>query len=256
LHNKVLIVTGSTGIGAATARLAVSAGARVMIATGDEVSGLEIAAESGAETWFGDVSRPGSAESILTHCLSKFGRVDALFNVAGLSGRRFGDGPAHECTDEGWETTLSHNLTGMFHLCRAVLGRMLQQEPAANGVRGAILNLGSVLAESPESRHFATHAYAAAKGGVVALSRSMAAYYAPHGIRINVLEPGLVRTPASERAAGPELQDFVRKKQPLTSGMVDPGDVAHTALFLLGDQARSITGAVLPVDAGWCVTGV
>jgi NAD(P)-dependent dehydrogenase (short-subunit alcohol dehydrogenase family) len=100
-------------------------------------------------------------------------RVDALFNAAGLSGRRFGDGPVHECTPQGWEITLAHNLTVVFQMCRAVAGRMLDQDPGEDGMRGSILNMGSVLAESPEPRHFATHAYAAAKGGVEAMSRSI-----------------------------------------------------------------------------------
>jgi NAD(P)-dependent dehydrogenase (short-subunit alcohol dehydrogenase family) len=133
---------------------------------------------------------------------------------------------------------------------------MMAQGVDGNGVRGAIVNMGSVLAEAPEPRHFATHAYAAAKGAVVAMSRSMAAYYAPHRIRINVLAPGLVRTPASERAGSPEVLEFIQKKQPLTGGMVDADDVARAALFLLSEGARSITGEAIAVDGGWSVTGV
>jgi NAD(P)-dependent dehydrogenase (short-subunit alcohol dehydrogenase family) len=256
LHGKTLIVTGSTGIAAATARLAAEAGASLLIAASDEESGIELAASLSAELWTGDLARPAAADSILAHCLSKFGRVDALCNAAGLSGRRFGDGPVHECTDEGWATTFAQNLDILFRMCRAVTARMLDQAPAANGLRGVILNVGSVLAESPEPRHFPTHAYAAAKGAVVALSRSMAAYYAPHGIRVNVLAPGLVRTPMSERAAAPALHDFVAKKQPLAAGMVDAADVARAALFLMADMSPSITAQVLTVDAGWSVTGV
>ena len=257
MKGKVLIITGSVGIPAAFAHLAAGAGARLVVATGDELSGWELAERTGAEVWAGDLTRAESAESVVAQCLSKFGRVDALFNAAGMSGRRFGDGPAHECTDEGWDATLAQNLGIMFRMCRAAIGRMLEQEAGEDGIRGAILNMGSVLAEAPEPRHFATHAYAAAKGAVVSMTRSMAAYYAPHKIRINAVAPGLVRTPASERAASDtELVEFIRKKQPLTGGMVDAGDVARAALFLLSEEARSITGEVLAVDAGWRVTGV
>ena len=256
MHGKTLIVTGSTGIGAATARLAAEAGAHVLIATGDEASGIDLAGELSAELWTGDLSRPAAADSVLAQCLSKFGRVDALCNAAGLSGRRFGDGPVHECTDEGWEITLAQNAGILFRMCRAVVARMLVQAPGADGLRGAILNIGSVLADSPEPRNFATHVYAAAKGAVVALSRSMAAYYAPHHIQVNVLAPGLVRTPISERAAAPALHEFIAKKQPLAGGMVDAGDVARAALFLLGGSSHAVTGQVLSVDAGWSVTGV
>jgi NAD(P)-dependent dehydrogenase (short-subunit alcohol dehydrogenase family) len=254
LHGKVLIVTGSTGIAAATVRLAAADGAHVVVATSDETSGWELAEQTGIEPWVGDLTRPTAADSALAHCLSRFGRVDALFNASGLSGRRFGDGPVHETSDDGWELTLSHNLKVMFQMCRAVTARMLQQQPGESGVRGAIVNIGSVLAGAPEPRHFATHAYAAAKGAAVAMTKSMAAYYAPHRIRVNVLAPGLVRTPASERAGNPELLAFLEKKQPLTGGMVDAGDVARAALFLLGDGARAITGEVIAVDGGWSVT--
>jgi NAD(P)-dependent dehydrogenase (short-subunit alcohol dehydrogenase family) len=252
LQGKILIVTGSTGIGAAAVLLAAAGGARVTIATGDPESGWELAQQTGAEVWVGDLTRPDSAGSVLAQCLSKFGRVDALFNIAGLSGRRLGDGPAHECTDEGWEITLSHNLGIMFRMCRAVIGRMLEQEVGEGGMRGAILNMGSVLVETPEPRHFATHAYAAAKGAVISMSRSMAAYYAPHGIRINAIAPGLVRTPVSRPSEDhPELLEWIRKKQPLAGGMIDAEDVARVAIFLLSEDARSVTGEVLAVDAGW-----
>ncbi len=257
LEGKAWIVTGSTGIGAASARMAVAAGARLLVATADEQSGWELAAEIGAECWVGDLVRPASAESVVSQCLSKFGRVDALFNAAGLSGRRFGDGPVDECTDEGWDITLAQNLRTTFLMCRAAVGRMLQQAPGPSGIRGAILNMGSVLSESPEPRHFATHAYAAAKGGVVALSRSMAAYYAPHKIRVNVIAPGLVRTPLSERSeADPELNQFLKNKQPLAEGLIDAREVARAALFLLSDEARAISGDLLRLDAGWSMTGV
>jgi len=257
MQGKALIVTGSTGIAAATARLAAQAGARLVIATSDPDSGWELAAATGAECWVGELSLVNSADSVLGVCVARFGRVDALFNAAGLSGRRFGDGPVHECSDEGWDVTLQHNLRTTFQMSRAIIERMLQQEPEPDGVRGVILNMGSVLAEAPEPRHFATHAYAAAKGAVVAMSRSMAAYYAPHKIRVNVIAPGLVRTPASERSqANPELSEFLQKKQPLTAGMVDAEDVARAALFLLGPDSRSVTGDVLTVDGGWSVAGV
>jgi NAD(P)-dependent dehydrogenase (short-subunit alcohol dehydrogenase family) len=254
-HGKALIITGTTGIGAAAARLARAEGASLLVAGRDEESCFSLGAELGCECWVGDLLEKNAAESILSHCMAKFARVDGLFNVAGLSGRRFGDGPVHECSDEGWEVTMANNLTTMFRMCRAVVGRMMEQAAGEGGIRGSILNMGSVLAESPEPRHFATHAYAAGKGAAIAMSRSMAAWYAPHKIRVNVIAPGLVRTPMSQRAQqNPELLEFMKKKQPLAEGMVEAEDVARTALFLLSDDARSITGQVVTVDAGWSVT--
>ena len=255
-EDKVLIVTGSTGIAAAAVRLASVAGANLVVATSDEHSGWELASETGADCWVGDLTRPASAESVVAQCLARFARVDALFNAAGLSGRRFGDGPLDEVSDEGWEGAIAHNLNTTFFMCRAVVSRMLQQALRPDGLRGAILNMGSVLSESPEPRHFATHAYAAAKGAVVALSRSMAAYYAPRKIRVNVIAPGLVRTPLSERSeADPELNKFLKNKQPLAEGLIDAREVARAALFLLSDEARAISGDLLRLDAGWSMTG-
>jgi NAD(P)-dependent dehydrogenase (short-subunit alcohol dehydrogenase family) len=255
MKDRILIVAGVTGIGAEAARLAAGEGARIVMAASDEVTGLELAAETGSEIWLGDLAAPGAAESVLAQCLSRFGRVDALFNATGLSGRRHGDGPVDECTDEGWDLILRNNLTVTFRFCRAVAGRMLQQQPGEDGLRGSILNTASALASVPDPRHFATHAYAAAKGGIAALTRAMAAYYAQHGIRVNALAPGVVRTPASVAGAPPELAAFLEKKQPLSGGMVEAGDAARAALFLLGGGARPITGAVLDVDGGWSVSG-
>src|SRR5690606_19287991 len=98
-------------------------------------------------------------------------------------------------------------------------------------------------------------AYAASKGAVIAMSQSAAAYYAPHGIRINVIAPGLVRTPMSRRAQeNPAIVDYMRVKQPLAGDLLEAGDVASAALFLLGPGSRSITGQVLSVDGGWTVS--
>ena len=256
LRGQVLIVTSSAGIGAATARLAAAAGARLLIASSDSLTGWELAEATKADCWIGDLGMPLAADSVVSQCLSRFGRVDAVFNAAGLSGRRFGDGPVDQCTDEGWETTLTQNLSVTFRMCRAVIRRLLEQEAGENGTRGVILNVGSVLDDSPEPRHFATHAYAAAKGGIAALSRSMAAYYAPQKIRVNAVAPGFARTPASERSEGhSELNQFLKQKQPLTNGMLDAEDIARAALFLLSDDARSVTGEVFRVDGGWSVSG-
>jgi NAD(P)-dependent dehydrogenase (short-subunit alcohol dehydrogenase family) len=139
----------------------------------------------------------------------------------------------------------------MFLMCRSALRYWLD---AARP--GTILNMASVLAFSPQAQHFATHAYAASKGAIVAMSRAMAAYYAPHKIRVNVIAPGLVRTPMSARAqSDDELVEFIAHKQPLSEGMLDAADVAATALFLLGDQSRHMTGQVVGVDGGWAVSG-
>jgi NAD(P)-dependent dehydrogenase (short-subunit alcohol dehydrogenase family) len=103
--------------------------------------------------------------------------------------------------------------------------------------------------------HFTTHAYAASKGALLALTKSMAAYYAPHGIRVNAIAPGLVRTPMSARAQQDDtILSFIEQKQPLSEGMLDAADIAAAALFLLGQDSRHITGQVIAVDGGWEVS--
>ncbi len=177
------------------------------------------------------------------------GGLDVLYHVAGASGRGHGDGPLHECTDDGWRWTLDANLTGAFRTNRAAVRAFLAQ-----GTPGAVLNMASVLALDPAPRWFDTCAYAAAKGGVVALTRYGAARYAAAGIRFNVLAPGLIDTPMAARAVGdPAIVQYLRGKQPLAGGPGQPEDCADAAVFLCSDAARLVTGVVLPVDGGWCV---
>lgn len=251
LKDKVVLVTGSTGIAAATVELAVAEGARVIVASRTPAHGEELARRTGCTFLAADLVLPGAAAEVV----DRVGRLDAVFNVAGISGRKFGDGPVHECTEEGWDVTLDTNVKSMFLVCKAALARMLAQPVAPNGLRGTILNMASVLGFSPEARHFATHAYAASKGAVLAMSKAMAAYYAPHKIRVNAIAPGLVRTPMSERArADPGIRDLMKSKQPLAEDLIDAADVARSAVFLLGDESRRITGDTLVVDAGWSIS--
>jgi NAD(P)-dependent dehydrogenase (short-subunit alcohol dehydrogenase family) len=140
-------------------------------------------------------------------------------------------------------------------MCRAVVNRMLEQEPDGQGIRGAILNMTSILAFHPSPAHFPTHSYAAAKGAIVSLTTTMAAYYAPRMIRVNAVAPSLTRTPMAGRAASdPETVAFAAWKQPLVGGLLEPEDVADAAAFLLSSEARAITGQVLKVDGGFSVS--
>ena len=259
-QNKIFLLTGSTGIAAATAEIAAREGAQIFVTSRTPAHGealvTKIRVTGGVgETYPADLTIADSVSAAVQQCLSRFGRIDALFNVAGISGRKFGDGPIHECTDEGWDFTLETNVKSMFLMCRAVIRQMLTQAPGHNGLRGVVLNMASVLGFSPSSRHFATHAYAASKGAIIALSKSMAAYYAPLKIRVNAIAPALVRTPMSARAQqNAEVLALMKTKQPLVEDLIDAEAVARAALFLLGDDASVITGDVLTVDAGWCVS--
>ncbi|MGH9766979.1 MAG: SDR family NAD(P)-dependent oxidoreductase [Blastocatellia bacterium] len=255
LQNRVCLITGSTGIGAATARLAAREGASVFVVSRDEESCRALEEEIGCSYYVADLTRDGEVTRAVESCLARRDRIDALFNVAGISGRRFGDGPIHECTEEGWDTTIETNIKSMFLMCRAVIRRMLDQSVGENGLRGAILNMASVLAFAPEPKFFATHAYAASKSAIIGLTQAMAAYYAPSKVRVNAIAPGLARTPMSQRAQrNPDLLEFIKTKQPLSEDLIEADDVARAAVFLLSDDARNITGETLSVDAGWGVS--
>ena len=256
LLDKVLLITGSTGIAAATAELAAEAGAKIFVTSRTPENAEALAKKTGGAFLAADLVRSDSASRVVDACVARYGRIDALYNVAGISGRKFGDGPLHECTEEGWETTLDANVKSMFLMCKAALGTMLKQPVAANGLRGTILNMASVLGFSPQAQHFATHAYAASKGAILGMSKSMAAYYATHKIRVNVIAPAHVRTPMSARAQNdPKILDLMKTKQPLAGDLIDAADVARASIFLLGDDSRMITADALTVDAGWSVSG-
>jgi len=249
---KVLLMTGSTGIAEATALGAARQGDSVFVISRDESHCRDLCARLPESGYYAcDLKEEDAVERALTACLTRFGSVDAVFNVAGISGRRFGDGPVHECSAEGWDVTIDSNVRSMFLVCRGILRHWI-----GAGRPGTVLNMSSVLAFSPQAQHFATHAYAASKGAIISLSRAMAAYYAPHKIRVNVIAPALVRTPMSARAqSDEEILEFISHKQPLSGGMLDAADVAEAAMFLLGEESRHITGQVFSVDGGWAVSG-
>jgi NAD(P)-dependent dehydrogenase (short-subunit alcohol dehydrogenase family) len=251
---RCLIVGGTTGLGLAAAARFLEEGARLVIAGRSSDKGAEALAALrplGAVDFFAaDASVPEQVERLFEQALGCLGELDVLYHVAGISGRRHGDGPLHECSDAGWHATLEANLTSTFLTNRAAVRQFLRQESG-----GVILNMASVLGWSPSPHHFDTCAYAATKGGIIALSRLAAARYAPQGIRVNVIAPALIDTPMAARAVGdPAIGHFLRTKQPLAGGPGRPEDCSTAAAFLCSDAARLITGTVLPVDAGWCVS--
>ncbi|MCB0601971.1 MAG: SDR family oxidoreductase [Saprospiraceae bacterium] len=246
LQNKRIVVIGGTGgIGLAAVRAFQEQGAAV-IALGLETE--QLPALDSVQFIAADACEEGASETAIQRCIAEYGGFEALYHVAGGSGRRWGDGPLHAMTTEGWHKTIQLNLDSVMLSNRAAIRHFLDVRQ-----KGSILNLSSVLAIHPAPHYFATHAYATAKAGIIGFSKAIAAYYASADIRVNVLAPGLTNTPMAQRAANnPAIQNYIKTKQPLDGGrMAVPGDLTAAACFLLSDGAGFTTGQVLEISGGW-----
>jgi len=249
----VVIVGGTTGLGLSAAKACIAAGGKV-VCCGRSLKSVESAQQvlgQSALVLSADATESDCADRLIAVAINSFHGFDALYHVAGGSGRKFGDGPLHELTDEGIELTQRLNLTSLLYSNRAAVRSFLARE-----VPGTILNMSSVLAFSPSPQFFATHSYAATKAAVIGFSKSCAAYYAPMNIRFNVVAPALMETPMSTRAvADNAIQAFIKNKQPLDGGRVGATeDLDSAVVYFLSNQSRFVTGQVLAVDGGWCVS--
>ncbi|HET9204426.1 MAG TPA: SDR family oxidoreductase [Acidimicrobiia bacterium] len=255
LAGQVVVVTGASGIAAAGARRFASEGASVFIISIDGDQCRDLAAElghAGPVGWSAaDLTDEAATVSAFAACADRFGDLTGLFAVVGASGRGRGDGPLDQVPLEGWRHTMDINTIPPFLAAREAVKLMKRRDGG-----GSVVLIGSISAMHP-SQYFVTHAYAAAKGAAISLTRSLASHYAHDRIRVNLIAPGLVETPMSARAASdPATVAYAREKQPLAGGFLDPADVAAAAVFLLSDEAGRITGQVLEVDGGWGVTEV
>lgn len=254
LSGQTIVVTGATGIAAAGAHRFAAEGATVFIVSRTPASCEALAADinrqGGTASWGrADLTVEADAEAAFAACRDEYGAIDGLFAVAGGSGRRHGDGPIDEMSLEAWEETTNLNGKPTFLAVREAT-RSMQRAGS-----GSIVVVSSVLATDPSPRLFATHGYAAAKGAALSLVRSMAAYYAPQGVRVNGIAPSLIATPMSQRAAtDPSTMEYIERKQPLAQGMLPPEAVADCALYLLSAEAEYVTGQVIAVDGGWSVS--
>jgi meso-butanediol dehydrogenase/(S,S)-butanediol dehydrogenase/diacetyl reductase len=241
---KVALVTGAgSGIGRETARLLAAEGARVVCLDVDRKRIDEIAAEladAGAEVLGHccDVSDSAACNAAVEAAIARFGRLDVLCNVAGISMMRTLD----EVDDALWSRMIGVNLAGPFYLCRAAL-------PALVATRGNIVNVASQAGLRGYSH---LSAYAAAKGGLVMLTRALAVELAPRSVRVNCVCPGAVLTNIAESisaggALDPDVAMSMMQRHPKIS---PPEDVARAIVFLASDDASSATGAVFAVDGG------
>lgn len=250
---SIVIVGGTSGMGLSAALACLREGAHVTVAGRDDGHAASAVQRLGVGTpcLLGDAIDPALSARTLATAVERFGRVDGVFHVAGGSGRRLGDGPLDQVTDEGWRQTLELNLSALFHTNRTAAQYFLR-----TGHGGSIVNMASVLAYAPAPTHFATHAYAAAKAGVIGLTTSCAAYYASRDIRFNVVAPAVVDTPMARRAAtDPAISTYIAHRQPLDGGRIGrPDDIDGAVIYLLSAESRFVTGQVIAVDGGWSVS--
>jgi len=254
LRNKnIVIIGGTTGIGLSAAKAFIGEGAKVVVVGRNKENVAQVKAElrENAEAIGADATNTGTAILAIDVCMEKFGGFDGLYHVAGGSGRKWGDGPLHELSLDGWNKTLELNLTSLMLSNQAAVKKFLELKKP-----GTILNMGSVLGFSPSPKYFATHAYAAAKSAAIGFSKSIASYYAKDNIRVNVIAPAVAETPMAQRAINDEIiLSFIKTKQPLDNGRIGkPEDMDGLAIYFMSDQSRFTTGQVIAVDGGWSIS--
>lgn len=232
LADKVCIVTGAaSGIGRATADLFAAEGATV------------VEADLAGTAYRVDVGDEEETSALAARVLDEHGRIDVLFNNAGIAGV----GDVEETTIETWERVMRVNARGVFLMSRAVVPAMKRQRS------GSIVNMASAIVDIGISRRVS---YAASKGAVMAMTKSMQVDLAPYGVRVNALLPGTIMTPfvegyLAESYDDPEAGRVSIRSRQLTGELGTPEDVAKGAVYLASDESRFVMGAGLAIDGGF-----
>ncbi|MCX7371310.1 MAG: SDR family oxidoreductase [Alphaproteobacteria bacterium] len=247
--STVLIAGGGGGIGAAAALAFARAGWRVavaeLLAERAEAAAASVRAAGGeAIALPTDVTDEASVQAAVAETRRRFGALTTLFNCAG--GTQPDDGPVTEAPLDAFERTMALEVRGTYLLCRHAIPAII----AAGG--GAVVLMSSGAALRGASPY---HAYSAAKGAVLALTRALAGHYARQGVRVNCIASGRVQTERVRRIWGElgtpgDPQDPVGRARDYPFWIGEPEHIAQTALFLASDAARMITGATIPADGG------
>jgi 2-hydroxycyclohexanecarboxyl-CoA dehydrogenase len=238
LEDKIAIVTGAgQGIGQAIAGKLAAERATVVVTDLDETSAIQTAdALTGAVAIHADVSDRQAVQAMADRVVQQFGRVDVLVNNAGWDKAS----PFVDSDPADWDRAIAINLYGVLHTCKAVLPLM-----AARG-GGAVVNLGSDAGRVGSSGEAV---YSAAKGGVIAFTKSLAREMARHQIRVNCVCPGPTDTALFASFAGPKLREALTKAIPFRR-LGQPADVANVVAFLASDEASFVTGQTVSVSGG------
>ena len=248
LDGKVCVITGAgSGIGQASALLFAREGARVVVSDIDLDAARDTAQEitkAGGQAVAEqvDVTDEAQTADLAERVVRRFERVDVLFNNAGIGGV----GDVLETEPDLFDRVMRVNVRGVYLMSRAIVPHMIAQRS------GSIINMSSCIADIGLARRVS---YAASKGAVLSMTKSMQVDLAPHGIRVNALLPGTILTPFVERYlkasyADPEEGMAAIRKRQLTNDLGQPEDVANAALYLASDESRFVMASGLVVDGG------
>ena len=244
LNDRVALVTGaSAGLGAAIAVALSEAGAQVCChgnTHSPEATCERIASDGGvAHAISGDLSQPETAQHLVTQTLERFGRIDILINNAGTIRRA----PAVDYSDEDWAAVIEVNLSSVFRLSKLAGKQMIER-----GSGGKIVNIASLLSFQGG---ITVPAYAASKGGVAQLTKALANEWAKHGINVNAIAPGYMRTNNTAALQADETRNRQILERIPAARWGEPEDLAGAAVFLSSSASDYVNGHVLVVDGGW-----